>query len=124
MMVAPLFAGEPEREVVFPDGQWYDFWTGNIVQGKRMKLSRSTERIPVYVKAGSVMPWAAVGPHADAAEARRWEVRVYGDGHLAWSTAPDVGALQLEWEAGAQRGQVRNNGQRNAVEITGWHHFG
>ncbi len=35
MMVAPLFADEPERKVILPSGQWHDFWSGEVHQGGR-----------------------------------------------------------------------------------------
>lgn len=31
LLVAPLFAGEEERQVVLPQGKWYDFYTGKYV---------------------------------------------------------------------------------------------
>ena len=31
LLVAPLFAGEEERQVVLPQGKWYDFYTGKLV---------------------------------------------------------------------------------------------
>ena len=30
MMVAPLFAGETDRNVLMPEGVWQDFWTGSF----------------------------------------------------------------------------------------------
>jgi alpha-D-xyloside xylohydrolase len=45
MMVAPLFAGEPGRKAVLPDGDWHDFWTGErIKSGRDLQVSASTER--------------------------------------------------------------------------------
>ncbi len=125
MMVAPLFAGEAERTVVFPEGQWHDFWTGSFVTSKRLTLQRSTEKIPVYVKTGSVFPWAGVGQHAETGEARKWAVRVYGDGHLPWTMPAALGGLQLRWDPVAGRGEARNNSSgQSAIEITAWQHFG
>src|SRR5438874_792801 len=33
MLVAPLFAGEPGRDIVLPPGRWHDFWTGRAING-------------------------------------------------------------------------------------------
>ena len=61
MMVAPLFAGEPDRKVVFPEGEWHDFWTGEkIAGGTELTVPASTEKIPAYVKS-IIVPWADVG---------------------------------------------------------------
>lgn len=101
MMVAPLFAGEAARKVVFPDGSWHDFWTGKgIAGGTEIAVPASAERIPVYVKTGSVVPWADVGLHADAPEMRRITARVYGDGSLPFTLEGGKNALQLSWKNG------------------------
>ena len=40
LLVAPLFAGEEERQVVLPQGKWYDFYTGKYVgEGERRRRS-------------------------------------------------------------------------------------
>jgi alpha-D-xyloside xylohydrolase len=73
MMVAPLFAGEAGRKVVIPEGQWHDFWTGESVGGATERnVPAATENIPVYVKAGSIIPWAEVELHSDAPESGAW----------------------------------------------------
>lgn len=101
MMVAPLFAGEETRKIIFPQGVWHDFWTGEAIQGgSDISISRSTEKIPVYVKGGSLVPWAAVGQHAEADETRLLSVRVYGDGSLPFSMQGPAGPLRLRWDGG------------------------
>ena len=48
------------REVYFPEGGWYDFYTGEYVEGGRSRtVAAPYERIPLYVRAGSIVP---VGP--------------------------------------------------------------
>jgi hypothetical protein len=53
MMVAPMFAGEPSRKVVLPEGAWHNFWTGERLKGgAELSVPASTEKIPVYVRSG------------------------------------------------------------------------
>lgn len=121
MMVAPLFAGEPGRKIVIPAGVWHDFWTGEHVQGgAEFFLPASTEQIPVYVKSGSLVPWAEVGPHAGAPEARRLTVRVYGDGSLPFTMGTGKEKFHLEWSRGA--GRVR--GAVDRYTIDSWKQMG
>ena len=67
------------KETYLPAGaNWYDFWTAEKFSGGK-KVSRQTplDIIPVYVKAGSVIP---VGPSVQYAEEKRWdslEIKVY-----------------------------------------------
>ncbi|MFN2975452.1 TIM-barrel domain-containing protein [Terriglobus aquaticus] len=123
LMAAPLFAGEAVRNIVFPPGQWQDFWTGAMVTERKITVQGSTRNIPLYIKAGSLMPWAEVGPHTGAAEARRLSVRVYGDGHRRWSAPHAAGGLQLAWQEG--KGGVQQPGsQKRPFVVTGWERIG
>lgn len=111
MMVAPLFSGEPTRKIVFPEGNWHDFWTGAAFPGgSQISIASSTEKIPVYVKSGSLVPWADVGQFAGAPETRRISVRVYGDGSRPFSMQGPSGSLHLSWQDRAGRAEGANSG--------------
>ena len=108
MLVAPLFAGEPGRSLLLPPGEWYDFWSGErVAGGTRLQIAASHAQIPVFVKAGSVLPLAAIANTVHDAASRDLEVRVYGDGSLpfAWDV-PEYGSLRLTWDAGNNTGSV------------------
>lgn len=110
MMVAPLFAGEPSRCVVLPKGEWHDFWTGErLTGGTELQVPASRERIPVYVKSGSIVPWADVGLFAGAPETRRLTARVYGDGTLRFELADGRDRLRLRWSDGKGRAEGRSS---------------
>jgi alpha-D-xyloside xylohydrolase len=64
---------------------WYDFWTGAKYTGGE-KVTRETPLniIPLYVKAGSMLP---IGPDVQYAEEKKWddlEIRIYpgANGHF------------------------------------------
>ncbi len=121
MMVAPLFAGESGRTIVMPQGEWRDFWTGERVEGgAQFFLSASTDKIPVYVKSGSIVPWADVGLHAGTVETRRLTARVYGDGSLPFTMGRGQEAFRLEWNLGA--GSVK--GARDRYTVYAWKTMG
>jgi alpha-D-xyloside xylohydrolase len=118
MMVAPLFAGEPSRRIVLPAGEWYDFWTGEAVGGGReLQVPATTANLPIYVRSGSIVPWADVGLHADAPPTRRITARVYGDGSLPFSFSD--GSLRLEWKQG--QGSVE---AAAGYQVYDWKHMG
>jgi alpha-D-xyloside xylohydrolase len=101
MMVAPLFAGEPDRKVVLPQGAWHNFWTGEPLKGgTEIQVPASADKIPVYVKSGSIVPWADVGMHVGAPETRRLTARVYGDGSLPFAMQSGEKTLRLNWSNG------------------------
>jgi alpha-D-xyloside xylohydrolase len=68
-----------ERELYLPKGaDWIDFWTGEIFTGGQ-RISRETpiDIMPLYVRAGSILP---IGPKVQYAEEKKWdtlEIRIY-----------------------------------------------
>ncbi len=109
MMVAPLFAGEKSRKIVFPEGNWHDFWTGAPIRSAtEISVPSSTEKIPVYVRSGSLVPWADVGQFANAPDTRQLSVRLYGDGSMPFSMRTANGSLILSWQHGI--GKVEGRG--------------
>jgi alpha-glucosidase/alpha-D-xyloside xylohydrolase len=58
MLIAPVYKkGATSREVYLPAGKWYDWWSGQCAVGGRT-VNRSVDLacMPIYVRAGSVIP--------------------------------------------------------------------
>jgi len=67
ILVAPVFEkGATARQVYLPHGGWYDFWTGERVEGGR-EITRNVdlETMPLYVRAGSILPLGPVKQHVE-----------------------------------------------------------
>lgn len=58
ILVAPVLEqGATKRMVYLPEGTWYDYWTGEKVEGKQYILKDAPIDVcPMYVKAGSIIP--------------------------------------------------------------------
>ncbi len=80
LLVAPLFMGDTEREVVLPKGKWFDFYTGEYVgDDEIIKVKAGLNKIPVYVKDGGIIPMMPSLLRAPASgEKFDLEVRYYG----------------------------------------------
>lgn len=64
ILVAPLVAGETERLVYLPTGRWHCFWTNETYEGgQAYHVAPGLERIPVFVKDGTLLPLAAPLQH-------------------------------------------------------------
>lgn len=63
LLVAPVTqSGQKERSVILPPGEWVDFWDGSRFMGSGpVTLPVTLERIPLLVRAGSILPLAAAG---------------------------------------------------------------
>lgn len=73
------FSAVKSQEVYLPaTADWFDLWTGEkITGGKKIKRETPLDIQPVYVKAGSILPW---GPNVQYATERKWdnlEIRIY-----------------------------------------------
>lgn len=58
-LVAPVYKyGARNRDVYFPENEvWYDFYTGEAIKGGQTKnVEAPYERIPLYVRGGSIVP--------------------------------------------------------------------
>lgn len=62
LLVAPVVEkGAATRQIYLPRGGWYDFWTGERVDGGRqIERKVDLETIPIYVRAGSLLPLGPV----------------------------------------------------------------
>jgi alpha-D-xyloside xylohydrolase len=61
-LVAPVTEqGQTEKEVYLPAGaDWYNFWTNEKFSGgQTIKVAAPIDQIPVFVKAGSIVPIGA-----------------------------------------------------------------
>jgi alpha-D-xyloside xylohydrolase len=59
-LVAPVTEqGQTEKNVYLPAGtDWYNFWTDEkLAGGQWVKVAAPIDRIPVFVKAGSIVPF-------------------------------------------------------------------
>ena len=64
LLVNPVTEPEAKaRHLYLPDARWYDFWTGATADGGRaVDAPVSLDRIPLYVRAGSIVP---MGPDVE-----------------------------------------------------------
>ena len=59
VLVAPIFAGQTQRQVYLPAGDWYDFWTHEKISGgTTITATNGVEQIPLFVKGGTLLPLA------------------------------------------------------------------
>jgi alpha-D-xyloside xylohydrolase len=58
LLVAPVTTPQADRfEVYLPQGSWIDFWDDETLRGpKTLLMDVSRDRIPVFIRAGSILP--------------------------------------------------------------------
>ena len=78
-LLAEDFSTIKTKELYLPAGaSWYDFWTGEKLSGgERVNKETPLDIIPLFVRAGSIIP---IGPVVQYAEEKKWdnlEIRIY-----------------------------------------------
>jgi alpha-D-xyloside xylohydrolase len=103
-MVSPvLSAGATTRSVYLPAGTWYDFWTGTsatYASGTNVTAQAPLNHIPLYIRAGSIVPMGPELQYATQKQADTIELRVYGGANGSFTLYEDEGN-NYNYESGA-----------------------
>ena len=67
LLVAPILSpGAQARSVYLPEGEWYDFWSDELLWGPRDVIAQAPlDTLPLYVRAPSVIPTAMASRNAE-----------------------------------------------------------
>ena len=79
LLIAPVTEqGMTSREVYLPSGaDWYNFWTNQRLHGgQRITVSAPIDTLPIFVRAGSILPLGSAVESTNEKQAIR-EIRVY-----------------------------------------------
>jgi alpha-D-xyloside xylohydrolase len=84
-MYGPAFLVNPvtdpaatTRQLYLPETKWYDFWTGGPLEGGRtINASAPLDRLPLYVRAGSILPLGPDEEWSTEKPADPIELRIY-----------------------------------------------
>jgi alpha-glucosidase len=92
LLVAPFrFPDELDRyDVVLPQGDWYDYWTGEPVRGTK-KIQPRLDELPVYVRAGSIIPMQPLTQSTEEVPQGPLTLRVYPGPDCSGSVYQDDG---------------------------------
>ena len=89
------------RSVYFPAGGWYDFYSGKYVAGgQRLEVAAPRARIPLYVRAGSIIPFGHAMEWSDELPADEIRLYVYAGADADFTLYEDDG-LTYAYEKGA-----------------------
>jgi alpha-D-xyloside xylohydrolase len=70
--------GAASRRLYLPDATWYDFWTGTSTPGPRaIESPAPIDRLPLFIRAGSILPLGPDVEYATEKPADPIELRVY-----------------------------------------------
>ncbi|NES97582.1 MAG: DUF4968 domain-containing protein [Desertifilum sp. SIO1I2] len=121
LMAAPVYhPGVEYRAVYLPDGEWYDWHSGESYQGPTHILAHAPiDRMPLYVRAGAIIPMAPVAQSVDKQPSDTLTLRVWpGEGE--WTMYEDDGH-SFEYQQGAYSTttyRVSREGEKVRFEVS------
>ena len=107
LLVAPITApgeGKPARKEVFlPAGQdWFDFFTGDFYAGGQTIVHECPlDRMPLFVRAGSILPMAPAMDYSDQKPVDPLTLDVYAGPRAAEFDLYEDDGTSLDYRAGA-----------------------
>lgn len=93
MLVAPVFEkGVESRDVYFPRGAWYDWWTNEKISGGQY-VSRKTDlsTMPIYVRAGAIIPVDPVRQYTSEVISEPTTLKIYSGSNGSFVLYEDDG---------------------------------
>ena len=92
LMVAPILQPGGKRSVYLPAGRWYAFGSNLPLKGKRtLEVTAALDEIPVYVRAGSLLPLGPVIQHTRQLPGGPLELQIYPGGDATFTLVEDDG---------------------------------
>jgi alpha-D-xyloside xylohydrolase len=112
----PVRNGRRIRSVYLPAGtDWYDFWTDECYHGgQTIEASATLDRLPLFVRAGSIVPLGPPRQYADDQPDAPIELHIYPGNNGRFLLYEDEGdsyryeqgafaTIQIEWDNHARR---------------------
>jgi alpha-glucosidase (family GH31 glycosyl hydrolase) len=119
LLVAPVVEkGAATRRVYLPASDWYDFWTGERIEGAR-EISRPVdlETMPLYVRAGSIVPLGPVKQFVDEKVEGPLSISIYPGADASFLLYEDDG-ISFNYRKGDWTGiQMTWNDARRTLKL-------
>lgn len=119
ILVAPVCEqGVTSRRAYLPRGDWYDFWTGAYLHGGR-EIMRDVdlETLPLFVRAGTILPLGAVKQYAHERVNEPLSVTIYPGADGSFLLYEDDG-ISFDYRAGEWMGiQMNWHDARRALSM-------
>jgi alpha-glucosidase/alpha-D-xyloside xylohydrolase len=120
ILVAPVYENAAAaRSVYLPAGAWWDFWTGKRLDGgKAVSKQVDLATMPLYVRAGAVVPLGPARQYVDEPATEPITLRIYpgADGRFTWY---DDDGTSYQYERGEfMRAECEWNDSARKLTIT------
>lgn len=92
LLAAPILQPGDTRSVYLPEGKWYPFESNAPMDGERsVQVTASLDQIPVYVRAGTILPLGPVIEHTSQMPGGPLELEIYPGKDATFTLVEDDG---------------------------------
>jgi alpha-glucosidase (family GH31 glycosyl hydrolase) len=119
ILVAPIHEkGATKRTVYLPKSMWYDFWTGEHLEGGReITAAADLQTLPLFVRAGSILPLGPVKQYVDEQTKEPLSVSIYPGTDASFLLYEDDGS-SFNYRKGEWMGiQMTWNDERKVLRL-------
>lgn len=122
LLVAPVVKDDEDSwSVYLPRGVWYDFWSDRRHTGPAgLQVEAPLERIPLFVRAGAVLPMQQVVQYVDEAPINPLTLEIYPEGSSTRDYYEDDG-ISFDFQRGSflrRRFTVEQQAGGTSIEIS------
>ncbi len=81
LLITPLLSDENNRRVYLPPGMWYDYYTGQKLEGGQiMDITVQDDQIPIYIRENTVLPISTnIGRTMEETLKNDFTIRLFGN---------------------------------------------
>ena len=92
LLAAPILTEGGKRKIYLPADTWYNYYTGEAIKGsKTISVEKALDEIPLYVRAGTILPVGPVIQYSEQTSATPLEIHIYPGKNGSFKMVEDDG---------------------------------
>lgn len=111
ILVAPIYDATGKRNVYLPEGEWVDFWSGEVHAGPwNLSIEAPLDTLPLYIRSGAIIPMMSPARRIPEGRLDPLTINVYPSVKSDYTMIEDEGTAEFSCTAGAEEVVVRWKG--------------
>ncbi len=119
MLICPVTTkGANSRVVYLPEGIWYNYWTGEKLDGKQnITVPTPLDEMPIFIKAGAIIPMQKAMKYVGEEPVDTLNLDIYPDGNSSYSIYDDDGK-SLDYQKGVYaKTKIESRDDQSRIEV-------
>ncbi len=99
ILIAPILTKENKRTLYLPEGDWYNYWSGEKFSGRKwISVECEIDSFPLYVKAGTILPLGTIVQNTVEMHDDEFTLMVYpnSEGNASYTLQNEKGSTEFK----------------------------